>query len=88
MPKMTIEKFKHKVDGLLNDLHDMFIDDVEFRTGILELLLEVTEPFLAKNKESQPQTTNKQSAPLSSSVNGPRCPWCNKWLRVVLEQSK
>ena len=29
MPKMTIEQFKHKVDGLLNDLHDAFIDEYQ-----------------------------------------------------------
>ena len=47
MAKMTIEQFKNSVDGLVNDFCDGISDGKEFRTGIMELLLELTEPFVA-----------------------------------------
>ena len=57
MEKMSVEQFKDKVDGLVNDYCERISDEREFKTGILELLLAVTEPFLTGKEEPAPSAS-------------------------------
>lgn len=38
---MTINEFTNKIDGLTNDFTDQFITSKEFKSGILDIMLEV-----------------------------------------------
>ena len=38
---MTINEFTNKIDGLTNDFTDQFITSKEFKSSILDIMLEV-----------------------------------------------